>query len=155
MFVMVAGRRQGKTMTAIRWLLERPGPGRVLIVANEDRKRHLLHEVLKFLPAAAHHNNAPQEFVKQRIAPNIITADRYDWFMRGTPSRGCEIGIDDAEEVLNAMFRGRVEFAAFNATLIPVVGSSTIRGEYVDGEQGSIEGHRAITYIPAGSDRFA
>lgn len=112
MFVMVAGRAQGKSVTALRWLLEQPGH-RMLIVANADRKHHLLRTASQMIP-----NSIPaEEFLKRYVSPNIVIADRIERIQY--IARGREIGIDDAEEVLKIMLGGRVEFAAFNATLVP------------------------------------
>ena len=118
MFVMVAGRAQGKSVTALRWLLEQPGH-RMLIVANVDRKHHLSHQALRMvldtIPA--------KEFVDRYIRPNIVIAERLERIQ--LIGRGREIGIDDAEEVLRIMFGGRVEFATFNATLVPAFHDAT------------------------------
>lgn len=139
MFVMVAGRQQGKSFTALRWLLERSDGSRVLLVANQDRRRHLLREVVKLLPPSL-----PKEFFSRYVAPHIIVADGI-YFMRDF-AHGREIGIDDAEEVLRILFRGRVELATFNATLIPVVGGMTVNGDFIDAEQTSVDGIRPHRY---------
>lgn len=139
---MVAGRGQGKSVTAIRWLLERSDGSRVLLVANADRKHHLSRLALRMLPGS----QATKEFIDRYVRPHIIIADTYNHTIMRDFANGREIGIDDAEEVLRILFRGRVELATFNATLIPVVGGMTVNGDFIDGEQTSVDGIRPHRY---------
>lgn len=125
-------------MTALRWLLEQPGH-RILIVANTDRKHYLLHAATRLLPGG----HDPANFIKRHIEPQIVVVHELDRVHRAF-GRANEVGIDDAEEVLSILFNARVEFVTLNATLIPVVSSSTINGDYIDAEQDAISGRKMI-----------
>lgn len=141
---MVAGRQQGKSVTAVRWLMEQPSE-RVLLTSTEDRKHHLARIASRLLPAREMSHG---DFVhaKHFIIDRILVADTYNLAMRGIAA---EIGIDDAEEVLRILFGRPVGFAAFNATLVPVVTIPNFnRGDYVDAEQTPIEAPKAIRGRP-------
>lgn len=145
MFVMVAGRQLGKSVTAARWLLEQPGE-RALLTSTEDRKHHLIRVATRLLPVRemSHRDFAD---LKHLIMDRVFAASAMSGYvMRGI---AVEIGIDDAEEVLRILFQRPVGFAAFNATLVPVVSVPNFnRGDYVDAEQTSIDAPKAILGRP-------
>lgn len=137
---MVAGRGQGKSFTAIRWLLEQP-QDRVLITSDLSRRKHLLHVAERLVTRRMRDKHTFNRYVADRILPVATLTERFHLSVRSFAS---EVGIDDAEEVLRILFQARVELATFNATLIPVVGGMTVNGDFIDAEQTSVEARRSI-----------
>jgi len=147
LFVMVAGRQQGKSVTAVRWLLEQPSE-RVLLTSTMGRQEHLVRIAGRLLPVREMSHQAFVDF-KDYIAKRILAVGvmrGYDFdLLRGIAA---EVGIDDAEEVLQTLLQRRVGFAAFNATLVPVVVGASFGKGYVDAEQVAVEAPRAIRGRP-------
>lgn len=135
---MVAGRRLGKTNATARWLLEDPN-GRVVVCPNMEHRRHFLHEVERIA------GRDMARYCDQRVVP-ASDVERYHKVLRSIGAR--EVAFDDAERVLQQLLGLPVEFAAFNATLIPtpVPQQRPASGDWVDGEYYyGAEGHRQIT----------
>lgn len=138
MFVMVAGRRQGKSTTAVRWLLEDPR-ARALLTSSDDRRAHLIRVAQNI--TRGHFDDST---FNRYVAERIFVAAPIRGFDLGIKYVATEVGIDDAEEVLRVLLGAAVGFVAFNATLIPVAGGGTINGDYIDVEQDAISGRKMI-----------
>lgn len=108
MFVMVAGRRFGKTWATVRWLLEQPN-ARIIVTSDENRRQRIVGLLQDMAPVGA-----TRGFWDSRV----ISAQTGMIGLRGL--RAQEIGIDDCEDVLHILFGREVGFATMNASLIPL-----------------------------------
>lgn len=106
MFVMVAGRQQGKTVAVCRWLLEQP-MNRAIVVADEGRRKHLLRILRDMAPVDVYNKYWSERVVVVEYATRGL--------LRGL---ALQVAIDDLEYVLVKLFNAEVDFATINATLI-------------------------------------
>jgi hypothetical protein len=128
MFVMVAGRQQGKSLTILNWLMEQPNR-RGILTSDNKRRQYLLHMLERLYPNLTYIPG--RGYWSQRIL--VVDERPFGAGLR----RFAELGIDDAETVLERMFNARVEFVTLNATLIPVaprMAPPQEQGDFVDGD---------------------
>lgn len=154
MFVIVAGRGQGKTSALAEWFFENPGY-RGIIVANESIRRNTVRELAR----------KAVELNMQRIDAKWLTTyvvaasngfSTKAW-LRGHQVR--EWAIDDTDQVLQVLFGVPIEYVTMTATLVPRPANAQVFTEshtwkeptkdYVDvdfeeGTGGEPESHRAL-----------
>lgn len=125
MIVYVAGRMQGKTNALVRWFLEQP-QGRGVVVANKSMRNHFLHTLYRI--------SGFSRVTFRRYEDNVIVAS--ELFGRANlRHRFREIGMDDAEQVIQTLMGINIDFMAMNATLLDFrYTSSKEQDNYVDGE---------------------
>lgn len=124
MFVLAAGRQQGKTQAIVDWYLEHPNR-RVIFVANARRKEELVDRIGQTCHYVLRKGDVYRQVVvlgpRHSLLP--INLDR---------GQGLECAIDDVEEVLSNFIGSRLEFMTTNATLVGPPRTRT--GNYVEGE---------------------
>lgn len=161
MFVMVAGRGQGKTHAIVNWLMEQPGERAVIV--NNSREAEYMERLLR--QAYDAHRVSQDRWRAFTHDVILLPIDARHWqSLRG---RFREIAIDDAERVLQTLFEVPIAFVTMNATLMPTVPARVdpgARKDYVDGEEVDheeprwAEEPRSIDWNklnPAGPGRFA
>lgn len=125
MFVLVAGRRQGKTHAIVSWYLERPYY-RYILTGDTHRKRHLVDMIGK-------RTRYTLDF--DQVRRNVLTVEDIGggFGLRQHALRGIgPLAIDDAEYVLERLLNCPVEFLSINATLIAQAAGSQ---DFIDGEE--------------------
>lgn len=143
MIIFAAGRRMGKTTAVVSWLLEDP-QHREVLVASQDRKRHLLQMIGRAIGYSM-----PRSFWENKI----LVASDWDRVRQHIRYGGASaVAIDDAEHVLASIMGAPVEFMAASAT---VIRATMPEKEYVDGdiveeedgwERAELERCKQITY---------
>lgn len=124
MFVLVTGRRQGKTHAIVNWYLERPYE-RYILVGDQYRKKHVINMIgqrTRYMLDLA------------RVRSNIVTVEDLPGgrlISYGRSLKEFPIAIDDADWVLERLLGSPVEFLTLNATLIAPATSSS---DYIDGD---------------------
>lgn len=136
MFVMVAGRGQGKSVTAVRWLLEQPGD-RMLLTSSGHRRQHLMRVVQTAMSGTGSRS------LYEHIATRIAVVGERERYLHAR-----EIGIDDAEEVLRLLFGAEISFMTVNGTLVPTfhdaASSRFMDGEFTEAEFKALKERKAI-----------
>ena len=126
MFVVVAGRGQGKTQAIVNWWLEDPQK-RIVLVSDSHRREHLADRI----------GEACNYSMRKRDVWESIFVVSHDLveYLRGSFRFGSrtQVAIDNAEEILATVFHAPVELLTFNATLIAP--PSTAPNDYIDGEE--------------------
>jgi hypothetical protein len=106
MFVLITGRRHGKTQAIISWLMEDP-EWRGVIVADHRRAEEIMARIRR----------TPLAYLgKKYWDQRVISVGRFPMDLRGRGFR--EVALEDFEHLFEAMYGVKVGFMAATGTVI-------------------------------------